>query len=56
MPNLLNDDTQFTVTFTKHEIYQIRLALFSLKISNRNHDLNNLYSALLDAFQRSLNN
>ena len=56
MLNSVNDDTQFIVTFTKQEIYQIRLALFSLKITNRNHDLNNLYSSLLDAFQRSLNN
>ena len=56
MPILINDDTQFTVTFTKQEIYQIRSALLSLKISTRNHDVNRLCSALLSAFQSSLNN
>lgn len=56
MLNLIEDNTQFTVTFTGYEISQILSALLSLKSSTRNHDVNRLCSALLDAFQRSLNN
>lgn len=56
MLNFIKYDTQFTITFTKHEIHQITSALSALKSSTRNHDVNRLCSALLSAFQTSLNN
>ena len=56
MLNFIRDDIQHTVTFTKYEIHQIQSALLALKSSTRNHDVNRICTALLDAFQRSLNN
>ena len=56
MLNFTTNDTQYTITFSKYEIFQITGALRAVKSTTSNHDINRLCSALLDAFNRSLIN
>lgn len=56
MFNFVNDNTQFSVTFTAYEIDSIRQSLRNIMMVSRDYDTINLCIALLSAFDRSLNN
>ena len=56
MPNFVNDNTHFVVTFTEHEIVTICQSLRHIQMVSTDYDIIQLCSYLLSAFARSLNN
>lgn len=56
MVNFVNDNTQFSVTFTAYEIASICQSLNNIKMVSRDYDTIQLCTSLLSAFARSLNN